>query len=157
MSGAKLSATLAAPRATPSLLAQLTRGLDRASQTWKPSEAEFSVLENVCHLRDIEAEGFAVRIERLLREEGPHLPDLDGARLARERSYNSDDLGRALAGFQAARERSLSLVEGAPPNALARTGRLEAVGPITLEEILGRMEEHDWDHLHLLKGLLARR
>ena len=40
------------------------------------------MLEHVCHLRDIEVEGYAPRLKRILSEDGPFLPDIDGRRLA---------------------------------------------------------------------------
>jgi len=52
-------------------------------QRRKPSLEEFSLLEYVCHLRDLELEGYRVRIERMLREDRPLLPDFDGAKAAR--------------------------------------------------------------------------
>src|SRR4029453_7238994 len=64
---------------------------------------EFSPLENVCHLRDIEIEGYGERIKRIIEEDKPSLPDLDGARLAVERNYNSQQVGEALEAFRAAR------------------------------------------------------
>ena len=43
----------------------------------------FSPVEHAWHLADLEREGYAVRIERLLNETAPALPDFDGARIAR--------------------------------------------------------------------------
>src|SRR5262245_55170953 len=60
--------------------------------TWKPSATEFSALEHVYHLLDIEREGYQERIRRLLEEDAPSLPDIDGDRLAQERKYNEQDL-----------------------------------------------------------------
>ncbi|MGB7624887.1 MAG: DinB family protein [Terriglobia bacterium] len=135
---------------------QITHGLDSKALTWKPSPEDFSILENVCHLRDIEAEGYNVRIEKLLTEEHPHLPDLDGSRLRRERNYNAQDLGAAVRGFQAARARSLKLLKGIKPAALEREGDLETVGRITLEELLLKMVEHDRGHIDEMTQLIDR-
>ncbi len=40
----------------------------------------FSPVEHCWHLADLEREGYAVRIRRLLEEDNPGLPDFDGTR-----------------------------------------------------------------------------
>ena len=55
----------------------------------------FSPVEHCWHLADLEREGYAVRIRRLLEEDNPGLPDFDGARIARERSYTSLSVAEA--------------------------------------------------------------
>src|SRR5215212_853576 len=82
------------------------------------AENEFSVIENVCHLRDIEADGYVVRIRRLLEEDEPLLDDIDGARLAIERRYNEQDLVEAIDAFANARARSIAMLRGADNKAL---------------------------------------
>lgn len=141
---------------TPDRIWQLTQGLDPKALTWKPSAGAFSVLENVCHLRDIEAEGYLVRIERILREARPTLPDLDGNKLAREREYNSQDLTAVLDAFRTARARSLTLLKGAKPASWEREGHWDGVGRITLEEVLLKMIEHDRGHLDEINQLVNR-
>ena len=141
---------------TPDRILQITQGLDHQALTWKPSPDNWSILENVCHLRDIEAEGYNVRIEKLLTEEQPRFADVDGARLARERNYNSQDLMAALQGFRTARARSLRLLKGIGPAGLAREGELETAGRITLEGVLLKMVEHDRGHIDEVTQLVDR-
>src|SRR5256714_14700657 len=81
---------------TPRVVRQFSENLSETELRWKPSEDEFSVLENVCHLRDIEREGYSVRIEKLLNEDKPLLHDLDRARTALARYYNNLDFSTAL-------------------------------------------------------------
>jgi len=116
---------------------------------------EFAIVENVCHLRDIEAEGYAVRIEQLLREDDPLLRDLDGERLARERRYLEQDLHEALRAFAEARARSVALLEGADEAALAREGTFENVGRVSLAKLVAMMREHDAGHLRDIARLAA--
>src|SRR6266545_63328 len=87
----------------PEILRRLLQDLTDSAMRVKFSEDEFSALENICHLRDIEAEGYAIRITRILREDQPSLPDLDGTRLAFERAYNGQDVEDALRFFAEAR------------------------------------------------------
>ena len=87
----------------PRLVQEATAGLPAAVCVWKPSPKEFSILENVAHLHDIEREGYLARVRRILEEEMPRLPDIDGERLAIERRYNARDLGVEVGAFAAAR------------------------------------------------------
>ena len=56
-------------------IVRLTSGLTDAELRWKDAEGNFSALENICHLRDIEIEGYTARIKRILEENNPSLAD----------------------------------------------------------------------------------
>ena len=64
-------------------IARAVDGLDETAVHAKPEWAEFSIAANICHLRDIEAEGWNVRARRMAEEDDPFLPDVDGAKLQR--------------------------------------------------------------------------
>jgi hypothetical protein len=51
-----------------------------------PSE-RFTPIEQVCHVRDIEIDGYHVRLHRVLRESNPTLPSINSEALAVQRSY----------------------------------------------------------------------
>ena len=138
---------------TPALLRQLAQGLADVDLRWKPAGEQFSFVENACHLRDIEVEGYGARIRKLLAEDDPELPDVDGARLARERDYNSQDFGAALAAFERARAENLRATSGLSSEQLGRAGTLEGVGQITLGKLLHLMREHDEAHRQELAEL----
>lgn len=138
---------------TPESVRRLALGLGKSETRWKPASNEFSVVENVCHLRDIEVDGYVVRISRILKEEKPFLPDLDGARLAEERDYNNQDLKAALGAFRQAREDNLRIIRELSSEQLMRTGTLENAGTITLLRLLELMREHDGAHISELTGL----
>lgn len=138
----------------PEELKQRLTDLDEAELHFKPNADTFSVLENVCHLRDIEVEGYARRLGLLLREDNPRLPDLDGAALARERSYNEQPLKPALDAFLSMRRRCLATLADLTAEEFARRGQFENVGQVTLEGLVELWVEHDREHLKELDGLL---
>jgi hypothetical protein len=140
---------------TPSKLTQLLQPLSPQQVRVKESD-QFSALENICHLRDIEVEGYGERIKRILEEAEPSLPDIDGARLAVERDYNNDDLDSAFAAFSNARRKNVELVRSLEMDQLARKGNLEGAGLISLRALLEMMEEHDQGHLAEL-SMVSRR
>jgi hypothetical protein len=138
---------------TPQVIGCLIAGLADEDLTWKPSEKEFSVVENICHLRDIEQEGYRMRIDKLLNEDKPFLTDIDGGKLAEERNYNSQNLNSALRAFTRARETNVRPIKHLTSDQLNRKGTFENVGPITLEGLLLMMQEHDQDHIKKLNNL----
>ena len=138
--------------ATPEVVRQLTGALGGAAVRWKPPSGEFSALENACHLRDIEQEGYTVRLRRLLTEDEPALADIDGERLARERDYQSQDCAAALAAFAAARRANVATIERLSPEELQRAGTF-AGERITLARLLEMMRAHDEAHRAELRAL----
>ncbi|HEY0546764.1 MAG TPA: DinB family protein [Pyrinomonadaceae bacterium] len=141
---------------TPAKIQRLAEGLNETESRWKPAPNEFSVVENVCHLRDIEVDGYAARIQRILREDEPFLPDLNGARLAAERRYNEQELAAALDAFKSARLSNALVIRELSSQKLERRGVFENTGAITLSGLLELMREHDMAHLDELKGLRER-
>ncbi|CAN5812892.1 hypothetical protein BH18ACI4_BH18ACI4_24100 [soil metagenome] len=141
---------------TPEIVAGLVRDFSGADLRVKNSPVEFSVVENVCHLRDIEIEGYTARISRILAEENPVLPDLDGRRLAAEREYQSQSLSDALQAFADARKQNIQRLRGLGADQFDREGTLQGVGALTIRELLLLMRDHDADHLRELSSMRGR-
>jgi len=74
-----------------------------------PSEP-FTAIEQICHVRDIEIEGYQVRFQRTLHEPNPLLPSVDSERLAVERSYGTANVDDVFAALRIAREKTLALI-----------------------------------------------
>ena len=140
----------------PKFVRSVTASLTGDELRRKPSQAEFSFLEHVCHLRDIEQEGYRGRIDKLLTETEPFLPDIEGDKLARERNYNSQDFDEALAGFVHARRKNIRIIKTLSSDEMNRSGTFQNIGVITLEQLLMMMREHDEAHRQELVGLLKR-
>ena len=119
-----------------------------------PSEP-FSPIEQICHVRDVEIDGYHIRFRRTLEEENPFLPDLDGETLARERRYASQDAASVFAAFRAARAKTLELISTFTPQQLARPAQFNG-GPATLLSLVHYLCSHDQQHLSGLQWLLAR-
>jgi hypothetical protein len=128
----------------------------RAPRSWEgiPSE-RLTPVEQACHLRDIEIEGYRVRFERTLREETPELPDLPGEVMARERHYATQDPRVALREFTLARAANVELLRSLSPEALSRNAIFE--NKVTsLAGLIHFLASHDNQHLSGLEWLLAR-
>ena len=142
--------------ATPLMIQRLADDLAEGDVRWKPTVEEWSVVEHVCHLKDIEQEGYTVRIRKLLHETQPYLEDIDGAQLALTRSYNTQDFETALRAFTDARQRNVESIRDLPLEQLNRSGMFETVGPVTLGKLLLMMREHDQGHVEDIRSLRER-
>ncbi len=138
---------------TPQVVREIVRGLSEEQLSRKPAPDAFSLLEKVLHLRDIDIDGFEQRIIRVLSEDVPFLPDINGARLAAERDYNAQPLAPALEAFAASRARSVGRLRALTEQDLERAADLEGVGRVTLRELLRRWIEHDAEHIAEMKAL----
>jgi hypothetical protein len=120
-----------------------------------PSE-RFTAIEQVCHIRDIEIDGYHVRFHRTLRESNPTLASIDSESLARERSYATSNASEALAAFRSARARTLDLISGLSPEQFARTAEFEGYGALSLRSLVHYLCSHDQQHLAGMQWLLGK-
>lgn len=141
---------------TPETVADLVKNLSAPDLRVKNSPEEFSVIENVCHLRDIEIEGYTARINGILTENNPFLPDIDGSRLAVERDYHRQSLSEALQAFAVARNKNTQTLSSLATEQFDREGTLEGVGSVTIRELVRMMRNHDADHLVQLSSIRRR-
>ena len=150
------AARLALLAQAPEKVVQLTNGLTDAELRSKDADGAFSVLENVCHLRDIENDGYTERITRILNENNPLLPDINGSRLAIERDYKNQYLEASVQAFAHARGRNIETLQALDEKQINREGTLESVGTISLGGLLRMMREHDEDHIRKLLTIRTR-
>jgi hypothetical protein len=120
-----------------------------------PSEP-LTAIEQLCHVRDIEIDGYQLRIRRTLAEADPVLASIDTDALVRERAYANDDATCVLAAFRAARAQTLEMVGGLSESQLARTAFFEGYGPLTLRSLIHYLCSHDQQHLAGLQWLLGK-
>jgi hypothetical protein len=119
-----------------------------------PSEP-FTAIEQICHVRDIEIDGYHVRFQRILHELNPTLPSVEGEALARERSYATSDAGEVFAAFRVARAQTLELIGGLTPDQFARRAVFEGC-PSSLLGLVHYLCSHDQQHLAGLQWLLGK-
>lgn len=149
--GPELLAGLAAmPRRMAALFVALEPELHRV----RPDGQAFAFAEHLWHLADLETEAFQVRLQRLLEEPHPFLPDFDGAAVARQRDYLAREPAEGLRRFAAARVRSLDRFGRLKASDWALKGEQEGAGPLALSDLPARMAAHDAAHLAELGGLL---
>jgi len=155
-------ATLTALREFPDRFAAFYAAVPAGFANWSPASWEgvpsepFTPIGQVCHVRDIEIDGYHVRLSRTLQERHPLLVSLDGDALAIERDYAGADADAALAAFRGARVRTLELLAGLDDTQLARTAEFEGYGTLTLRSLVHYLCSHDQQHLAGLQWLLGK-
>jgi hypothetical protein len=140
----------------PGIIEQMLAGVKESNLRERVSPTTWSIVEHICHLRDIEQEGYKVRITKMLTEDHPFLTDLDGDKLAEERGYINQDFNAALKDFISTRAINLSAIRDLSPDQLRRDGEFENVGPLSLLDLLMKMREHDSGHIKELRHLVER-
>jgi hypothetical protein len=130
----------------PQYLEQQFRSLTAEMMRQRGADGSFSPVEQVWHLADLEREGFGLRIDRLLSESEPQLPDFDGAAIAATRCYRSLSLTAGLVAFREARQRNLARLRTIAADAWIRSGQQQGVGRVSLCDIPGFMSQHDAAH-----------
>jgi hypothetical protein len=139
----------------PVFLASAIASVSAADLAWQPAPGEFSLTGHACHLRDLEREGYLVRVRRMLSEEHPALEGFDGGAIAAARDYPSQDPAAAARDFAATRGELLGLVRPLTPAELAREGTFGGE-PVCFADVISMMVEHDREHRAEIQRLLAK-
>ena len=120
-----------------------------------PSE-HFTPIEQLCHVRDVEVDGYHVRFQRALQETNPFLPDLGSEALAVARDYARADADDVLASFREARARTVDMIVAMDVEQLARRAVFEDYGPVTVRSLVHYLCSHDQQHLAGMQWLLGK-
>ena len=142
-------------QAFPARVGELVDGVPAEAIARRTPQGGFSLTEHLCHLRDLEREGFHLRIRRIVDEDLPELHEIDGTALAEARRYHEQSLAEALRDWQAARIETVALLRRSLPAHAARTGIYGGFGVITLRALAEGIAAHDEQHWAELKALLG--
>ena len=154
--------TLSALEGFPGALEQHYSAFPREFVHWSPMSWDgvpsepFTAIEQICHVRDIEIEGYQVRFRRTLEEDAPLLPAIDSEAVARERAYGRADAAKVFAEFREARVQTVKLLRGLDAAQLERTAVFEGYGPVSLRGLVHYLCSHDQQHLSGLQWLLGK-
>jgi hypothetical protein len=154
--------TVAALEAFPRALEQHFAAFPAKYVHWAPASWDgvpserFTAIEQICHVRDIEIEGYQVRFRRTLDESSPFLPSIDSEAVARERDYGREDARQVFAQIHAARAATIAMLRGLSPGELDRPAEFEGYGPVSLRGLVHYLCSHDQQHLSGLQWLLGK-
>lgn len=129
----------------PQKLSGFVSRVPKTHWTIRPRGTGFSLVEHVCHLRDLDAV-FAERIRAVRTRALPRIESVDGTALAEERNYLAANLREAEATFVRSRQRLCDSVRKLKPAELVRCGLRDGVRRMTLEELVRELLDHDRTH-----------
>lgn len=152
---AAFDALLARLAAMPDEMTRMVHAIPTGRWRTRPGGTGFSLVEHICHLRDLDRDVYRERIARLLTEDGPDLASVDGVAMAAERSYAKQDFDTALADFRLARADLLAQLAATTPEQRQRYGIVDGVRRITLDELIEEIFHHDRTHILELDELDA--
>jgi len=119
----------------------------------RPGPDEFSLVEHACHLRDLEREGYLVRVRRVLAESKPALEPFDGTAVAAARDYLRQDARIAAREFAAARRELTGLLAPLTADELRRPATFGG-RDLCLGDLVAMMVEHDRGHREEIERLM---
>jgi len=140
---------------TPQRLDEFADAIPPSEWRRRPKEGGFALVEHVLLLHSIDLEGYRARIERILTEFEPELPDIDGDRLAEQRRFLEQNARAGCVAFATVRRELVARLASLGPADRQKTGVLEGFGPLTVEELVSVMAAHDREHLQGLARLRA--
>src|ERR1700733_6627403 len=155
------SITLAALEDFPRRLQAYYGIVPAEHRNWRPPSWEgipsepFTPIEQICHVKDIEIDGYHVRFRRALQEHLPLLESVDGEKLAKDRNYAAADSAEVFSEFARARRETLALIAQLSPQELSRAAEFEG-NAVTVRGLAPNLCSHDQQHLAGLQWLLAR-
>ena len=144
-------------KATPARLKAALKGVPRKTLLFVPAPGKWSILEIVCHLRDMERDAYLARYQRILAEHDPLLPDVDGDLYSIERDYRNASLGEVLRDWTRLRRENLKLLSRVKGDQWQRAGVHETAGRLTMADLLRRHAVgNDEAHLGQIEAIKAR-
>ena len=157
-----LFVTLSSLKSFPDQLEEFFEAVPNSYQHWVPDTWEgipsesFTAIEQICHVRDVEIDGYHVRFRRLLEEEAPILVSLDGYALAKVRRYSEANPAEVFAAIRTARSHTVELIRNLTDTQLYRTGLFEGYGQLTIRGLIHYLCSHDQQHLAGMQWLLGK-
>jgi hypothetical protein len=134
-------------------LVRLTAGLTEAALNYHTGPDEWSIREILAHLVDDEIYVMRTRMERIIKEDEPHLAPHDEKRWYATRNTTRDELEQLLADFELQRAASLGMIGMLRESDWARTGFQPEYGSFTAEVWLDHWVAHDTTHLRQIEAI----
>lgn len=142
---------------TPARLKAALKGVPKKVLLWTPGPGKWSILEIVAHMRDMERDAYIGRYHRILTEDNPTLPDIDGDLLAQSEDYRGMKLTEVLRDWARLRKECLKLLKSVKGARWERTGTHEFAGPLSMDALLRRQAMgNDEAHLEQIENIVKR-
>jgi hypothetical protein len=141
-------------RMAPRLLSDRIRAFPEPLWTRRPEGTGFSVIEHLCHLRDLDVIA-GERIRLVVTSKLPPLSSVDGTALAMQRAYQKQDGKAALLAFRRFRGDFCNELQSLSKKQRLRCGVRDEVRRMSVDDLVTEMHEHDQTHVLELDELAA--
>ncbi len=141
---------------THASLVKLTRKLSDAALDFRPTPTDWSIREILAHLVDDEMYVNRLRLERIVKEDKPHLAPHDEKKWYANRNTSRDRRNELLADFARQREASLMMIKMLRESDWARMGFQPEYGEFSAEGWLSYWVKHDVLHLEQIESNLKK-
>jgi hypothetical protein len=141
-------------REMPRLLNDRLGGIPDSLRTHRPRGTGFSLVEHLCHLRDLDVIG-RDRITRVLTLQLPALLSVDGTALAAQRAYQNQDAQAALNAFRRRRVALCNELQSVSKQQRLRCGVRDGLRRMSVDDLVTEIHDHDQTHLLELDELTA--
>jgi len=127
-------------------LRESVAGLTEEQRRAHPVPGKWSIHEVVCHIADFEPIS-TDRICRVVAEEKPTLVGANETLFAKALAYEARDFDQQLQLVDLLRNHTARILRTLPPEAFQRVGVHSEDGPLTLEQLIGRVTRHLPHHI----------
>ncbi len=121
-------------------------------ETGSDNGTAWSAIETVGHMLDLEV-AYGLRLRLLLSSDSPRFAAFNEEAIILAERWNAADLQTLFAAWSSLRAAHVALISRLDVDALGRGGVDEAIGPITVREMVLRLSVHDRSHLSRLGQL----
>jgi hypothetical protein len=149
-----IDAVMAVLKSTPAALQSLLN--ETGPDAWRHRIGnEWTAVETLSHLKDVESQVNRERAEIFLRSDNPFITGIDTDRWHVDGFGDLPPAGSILDGFLKSRLETLDLLAEIPRPAWRRPARHSIFGPTDLLEVAGIMAGHDQGHLRQILAAVA--
>jgi hypothetical protein len=134
----------------PSVVEQALEGITDSELDARPESGGWTAREVVHHLADSEMTS-AIRVRRLLAENGPTIAGYDEEEFARRLFYGERPIEASLEAMRAARRTTAEILDRLSGEQWSREGRHKESGPYGVETWLGIYAAHAHDHANQIR------
>lgn len=155
--GERRDSYIAALQQTQARLVTLIDNLPEGALDFRSQPGEWTIREILAHLVDDEMYVMRTRLERIIKEENPHLAPHDEQAWYARRNTRRNQLSELLADFATQRAASLGIITMLRESDWERTGYQPEYGTFTAEAWLNNWAAHDTTHLEQIERILTKR
>ena len=139
---------------TPEILRLLLDGLTPEEANWKPAANRWSIAEVIEHLSHVEGHGFRSRVDLMMASTLPEILEYDQEEFSAKGQYSGRDVEDSFDHWEDQRASNVEFLRTLDESAMARQGRHERLGVISLGDLLHEWAFHDMGHIRQFLELL---